>query len=93
MNFTNFEHLIYALLIQVVVWLPTRSWWLGAMLAMGLFLGREHAQREYNLGDPSTMGPWKAFDVWNWSLDAQLDFLFPAVAVLLVAWLAGYGAK
>jgi hypothetical protein len=39
------------------------------------------------------MGPWKAFDVWNWSLDAQLDFLFPAVAVLLVAWLAGYGAK
>ncbi|NYT61882.1 hypothetical protein H0A66_06045 [Alcaligenaceae bacterium] len=93
MNISNYEHLVYALVIQVALWLATRNWWLGAMLAIGLFIGREHAQREYQLGDTSKLGPWEAFDVWNWSLDAQLDIIFPAIAVVLVAWFAGYRAR
>lgn len=93
MNVSNFEHLVYALLVQVAVWLPTRSWWLGAMLAIGLFIGREHAQREYNIGGSSKLSPWEAFDIWNWSLDAQLDFLFPAVVVVLVALVAGRASR
>ena len=93
MNISYFEHALYALVIQAAIWWPTRSWWLGAMLAFGLFVGREHAQREYSIGDPSRLDPWEAFDIWNWSLDAQLDLLFPTIAVVLVAWVAGYVSR
>lgn len=93
MNTSNFEHLLYAILIQAAVWLPTRSWWLGAMLAIGLFIGREHAQREHNIGGSSKLSPWEAFDFWNWGVDAQLDLLFPAVAVVLVAYVAGHMSR
>ncbi|WP_353150688.1 hypothetical protein [Pollutimonas bauzanensis] len=90
MNISNFEHVFYALLIQVIVWLPTRNWWAGAMLAVGLFIGREHAQRELNIGGASKLSPWEAFDVWNWSVDAQLDLFLPIAAVVLLAWIVGY---
>lgn len=89
MNISNFEHVVYALLIQAAVWLPTRSWWLGAMLVIGLFIGREHAQREEEIGDSSSLGPWRAFDFWNWSVDAQLDVLLPLVAMVIAAWVVG----
>lgn len=93
MNISNFEHVFYALLIQVLVWLPTRSWWLGAMLSIGVFIGREHAQREYRIDGSSKLSPWEAFDIWNWSVDARLDLFLPAAAVVLVAWAANYVSR
>ncbi len=93
MNISNFEHVFYALVIQAVVWLPTRSWWMGAILTIGLFIGREHAQREYKIDGSSKLSPWEAFDIWNWSVDAQLDLFLPAIAVVLVAWIAGYVSR
>ena len=86
MNISNFEHVLYALLIQAAVWLLTRSWVLGAVLVTGVFIGREHAQREYNAGGLSKLSPWEAFNIWDWSLDAQLDLALPVLAVLMVAW-------
>lgn len=89
MNITNVEHAIYALLMQgAVVLLFWRtglmsSTAIGGALASGFFIGREHAQREYRIGDPSLLKPWEAFDIWNWSTDAQLDLLFPIGAVVI----------
>jgi hypothetical protein len=85
MNRTNWEHVIYAMLMQIIVGVPTGNWWAGVTLAVGFFTGREHAQREYHLGNPSKLPPWAAFDIWRWKLDAQLDLICPVVAVLLMA--------
>ncbi|RYH63535.1 MAG: hypothetical protein EON54_07975 [Alcaligenaceae bacterium] len=90
MNITHFEHALYAVLIQAVFMLTCRSMSMpnraavGAAFAAGFFISREHAQREYKIGDPSKLMPWEAFDIWNWSLDAKLDLIFPVVGVLLV---------
>ena len=94
MNFTHVEHAIYAMLIQGVFMLVFRAVSLpsgavvGGAFAAGFFISREHAQREYKIGDPSRLMPWEGFDVWNWSTDAQLDVVFPVVAVVAVAIVA-----
>lgn len=100
MNRTNIEHAAFAMLFQLPFLLvglyldytyPDSPWllpcaaWLGAMLAFGFFLGREHAQREYKIGDPSKLIGYEAFDFPNWSLDALLDLIFPIIAVFWVA--------
>lgn len=85
MNRTNFEHLILALVLQGVLYLLTGNWWIGAAFSSGIFLGREHAQREYHIGDPSQLVGYEALDFYRWSLDAQLDLAFPFAAVVLVA--------
>ena len=90
MNFTHFAHMFMALLMLSVVYAFTRNAWTGAALAIGFYAGREHAQREYKIGDPSHLMPWEAFDVWNWSLDAQLDLFCPVAAVLAAALLISY---
>jgi hypothetical protein len=56
---------------------------------IAFFLGREHAQaqRNYNLGD------FEAFSFWKWSLDAQLDLLFPVIACVGAGLLIVYLLK
>jgi ABC-type transport system involved in multi-copper enzyme maturation permease subunit len=99
MNFTNIEHILYGLLIQVIVAAATIKWerkwscltsgnWLaGACLAIGFFFGREHAQWEYKLfiyGQPNTLLPWEGFAFLWKSLDSALDALLPLIACFLV---------
>lgn len=90
MNQTNVEHAVFAILMQAVIGLLTGNWWAGAAFGAAFFIGREHAQREYHIGDPSRLAPLAAFDVWNWKRDAQLDLLFPVLAVLGVAGAVQY---
>lgn len=85
MNKTNFEHAAYALLIQVILGIITGNFWLGAAAGIAFFAGREHAQREYKIGNPSTLKPWEGFDIWRWSTDAKLDLLFPIIASVALA--------
>ena len=93
MNQTNFEHAGFALMMQSVFLLlgvfvfndVTMLAWIGAAFASAFFLGREHAQREYKLGDPSKLMGHEAFDIWRWKLDAQLDLLFPIIVTVVVA--------
>ena len=85
MNITHFEHIIYALLIQIAIGFPTRNYWIGAAAGIAFFLGREHAQREFEIGKPHLLKPWEGFDIWRWSLDAQLDLILPAIAVIAFA--------
>ena len=85
MNRTNFEHAVYALAMQIVIGLLTQNWWAGAAFGSAFFIGREHAQREYQIGNPSKLKPWQGFDIWRWSLDAQLDAAFPIIATTALA--------
>lgn len=41
MNETNFEHAIYAVLLQIAVGVLTGNWWIGAAAGVFFFLGRE----------------------------------------------------
>ncbi len=84
MNRSNFEHLTIALVIQAIPGLLWGDWILGAAFASGIFLGREHAQREYHLGDPSQLVGYEALDLWRWKRDALLDLLLPVAGVWIV---------
>lgn len=85
MNKTHIEHLVIALVIQALVLIATGSLWFGFVFVFGLFLGREHAQREYKIGDPSKLKGYEALDFFRWSTDAKLDFLVPVVGTLALA--------
>jgi len=84
MNITHAEHTIYALLMQLAVGLTTGNWLAGAMLAVGFFVAREHAQVEKHLPVSERLYGFKAFDLRLWSRDALLDAACPIVAVGIV---------
>lgn len=89
MNRTNIEHLVLALVIQAALGLLFDDWIIGAVFASGLFLGREHAQREYHIGDPTKLIGFEALDFWRWKRDGLLDLLCPVAgvwAVVLLVW-------
>ena len=89
MNITHLEHAGYSLVLLVGIYLATRNLTAGVLFGIAFFLGREHAQaqRNYDLGD------LEAFAFWKWSLDAQLDLLFPVAACvgagLIIKFMAG----
>ena len=85
MNRTNCEHAVVAIVLTVSGYFLGNVW-IGAAFAIGVFGGREHAQREYKIGDPSKLVGYEALDFWHWKLDAQLDFLFPVITALLLAY-------
>ncbi|MEZ2742287.1 hypothetical protein ACBP93_06575 [Paenalcaligenes hominis] len=91
MNRTHLEKFIIALIIQGFFiggfYLLGLSYgvWFGAVFVTALFIGREHAQREYKIGDPSQLKGYEALGVWRWSLDAKLDLLVPVAASIVVA--------
>lgn len=96
MNRTHLEHLVIALIIQgffvgsfYFLGLQHGAWF-GAVFVTALFLGREHAQREYKIGDPSKLKGYEALDFWRWSKDAKIDLALPLAATLLIAILGVY---
>ena len=91
----NLEHSAYALLFMAIVGLLTGNWLAGAMLGVGFFLGREHAQAEYRViehfyeGKRANM-PWNGgFEIRAWDLKSILDFVLPiaatAIALVIIA--------
>lgn len=89
MNRTNFEHPAYALLFMAIVGLLTGNWLAGAMLGIGFFLGREHAQAEYRViqkfyeGKRANMPWYGGFEPRGWDLKSILDFVLPIVATMV----------
>jgi hypothetical protein len=59
----------------------------GQVAAVSFFFGREHAQREYKIGDPSKLAGYEALDFRNWSKDALFDLLMPLAATSVATWL------
>ncbi len=90
MNRTNFEHLFVGLVIQCLIWLVSGHWYTGALFVTGLFFGREHAQREYLIGNPINLVGYEALDFWRWDLDEVLDLAFPVAGVWLVYLITEY---
>lgn len=92
----SLAHIILALAVQSLVGISTGDWWVGAALAIGIFVGREHAQAEYRWIEAfgqqrrAQMPWWGGFDprVWH-KVDAWLDFLLPFLAVILAAIAVG----
>ena len=87
MNQTNFEHAGYAALMQLAIGLVTGDWFAGACFGIAFFVGREHAQAQAKLGY-TFKTTFQAFDVRKWSLDSQLDLLFPTSACLIILVIA-----
>ena len=85
MNQTNFTHAGIAVALCLLVAGLSGNVLAGALFAIGVFVGREHAQREYKIGNPSKLNGYEALDIWRWNLDAKLDLLFPVIAVSLVS--------
>ena len=78
-------HTLIALAIQAIIAIPSGNWWDGAAAGAFYFIGREHSQREEITSPQNRDNPFPAFKVWAWSIDEQLDLLFPVIAVLSVA--------
>jgi hypothetical protein len=83
------NHIPLALLVQFL--LSPFGWWLGALFAIGYYLGREMSQAEYRViqdyygGKRSNMPWWGAFQPRAWTSKSVLDWALPTVAVALVA--------
>ena len=88
-NQTNFEHAGFAILMQLVIGLISGDWFAGTCFGIAFFIGREHAQAQAKIGY-TLKGVFQAFDVRKWSLDAQLDLLFPVVATCIVWAIASF---
>lgn len=82
----NLAHSAYALLLMAIIGLLTGNWLAGAMLGVGFFLGREHAQAEYRVIEKFYDGrrikmPWYGgFERRAWDVKSILDFVLPIVA-------------
>ena len=88
------EHALVALMFQIIVWLVTRNWWAGALLACGYFVGRELAQAEYRWIEDFGNGLranapwWAAFDLRVWTKsDHFADIIGPIISTCALALL------
>ncbi len=86
----NLEHSAYALLFMAIIGLLTNNWLAGAMLGVGFFLGREHAQAEYRViqkfydGKRANMPWYGGFEPRGWDRKSVLDFVLPIAATAIV---------
>ena len=92
MNWTNFEHALYALAVQLITFYFV-GWWVGAYLGVMFLAGREYAQVEYKVRSRTgmtltQMQPWHLIKREYWSLDTILDIVIPAIIVSSVAYVA-----
>lgn len=86
MNKSNWEHVIFAVLMQLAIGIPFGNWWGGALLAIGFFAGREHSQREYQITKGFPVGDLNPFQGFKgWSPDSKRDFYPAAGAVTAIA--------
>lgn len=89
-NWTNIEHALYALAIQLSLGM-FMGWWAAGAMGVMFLAGREYAQAEYKASDDTfrsltNMQPWHLFNRKYWSLDALMDVAVPAVAVSIAAY-------
>lgn len=91
------EHILLAILIQLLVRIISGSWISGTIAASAWFLSREIAQAEYRWieqfgsGLRANMPWWGGFDLRVWQkVDPWLDWLLPCLTVVAIALIAGW---
>ena len=96
MNKSNFIHAAYAVAFQAIFALVTGDWLIGAALAIGFFVGVEWMQeiriklQGRGIRWPYPVSPRLAIEGFmGWGRDRYMDILFPLVAVMAVAFVAG----
>ena len=89
------QHVAIAIFIQLLMLFFLRSWATGAATACAWSVAREITQAEYRWielhgdGLRANMPWWGGFDLRVWqSADAWLDWIFPCLAVIVIAFLA-----
>ena len=89
------DHIIVAILIQLIVRFISGSWIAGAAAAFAWFVSREIAQAEYRWiehfgrGLRANMPWWGGFDPRVWQrADPWLDWIVPVAAAVAVAFVA-----
>ena len=82
MNSSNFAHAFLAIIFTVIIYLLFGNPWIGTAFAIGVFAGREHTHREFEISKPHLLWGHEALDFWRWSLDNKLDLIFPTIAAI-----------
>jgi hypothetical protein len=82
-----FAHAGITVLAGVIGLVAFGSLIVGLTLGVGFYLGREVAQHERK---ERGSNPLRGFYVWNWSLDAKMDLLFPLISSVLLVLLVNY---
>jgi hypothetical protein len=89
------EHILLAILIQLLVRIISGSWISGTIAACAWFLSREIAQAEYRWieefggGLRANMPWWGRFDPRVWQkADQWLDWVLPTLVTLIIALVA-----
>lgn len=94
------DHIVLAVLIQLVVRFISGSWAVGAAAACAWFISRELTQAEYRwieqFGDGlrANMPWWGGLDLRVWQkADQWLDWIVPSMVSMALAFLAQRRAK
>ena len=85
-------HPALAATLQIILFLITNSWWIGAAAGIAFYVSRETTAAEYRWiekfgnGKRANMPWWGAFDrrVWDHA-DQFIDWIAPSVTVILIA--------
>ena len=86
------EHILLAVVIQLIIWVILRSWSAGAAAAIAWFVSREITQAEYRWIEHfgahhrANMPRWGGLDprVWQYA-DPWLDWITPTITVIAVS--------
>jgi hypothetical protein len=90
------EHILLAIVIQLIIWTILRNWGAGAAAAIAWFVSREITQAEYRWiehfggGLRANMPWWGGLDLRVWQhTDPWIDWVAPTVVVVMIATVAG----
>ena len=94
------QHILLALLLQLVVVRLFRSWGAGAAAACAWSISREITQAEYRWiehlggGLRANMPWWGGLDLRVWGrLDPWLDWLIPSAVVIALAFVMSWNRR
>jgi hypothetical protein len=94
------EHIVLAIVIQLIIRFISGSWSAGAAAAIAWFVSREITQAEYRwiehfgAGHRANMPWWGGLDLRVWQhADSWLDWIAPTIVVIAIALAAHHRSR